>query len=351
MKQQFTVLGLMSGTSLDGLDMALCCFTHENQTWSYEVLAAQAADYQAELRTQLASAMHMSGFELTLLHTQLGEYFGEEAKKFLANKPPVDFISSHGHTIFHRPDLRLTLQIGSASHIAAKTNVPVISDFRTGDVARGGQGAPLVPIGDKLLFGSYHTCLNLGGFANISFDKQGQRIAFDLAPCNLPLNIFAQQFGYEYDPNGRLARSGNVHQETLQALNALPYYHKVFPKSLGREFVEESILPTIQAAKLSAEDALATLSEHSAMQIAKHLPKEAEYKVLITGGGALNSYLIERIGYHAARSLPLPDKLTIQFKEAIVFAFLGVLRHLHLPNALASVTGSKKDHCGGTYTL
>jgi anhydro-N-acetylmuramic acid kinase len=247
--------------------------------------------------------------------------------------------------------LHLTLQIGSAPHIAAKTNLPVISDFRTGDVARGGQGAPLVPIGDKLLFGNYHTCLNLGGFANISFEENGKRIAFDLAPCNLPLNIFAQKLGYEYDPNGRLARSGNVHEAALNELNDLDYYSKPFPKSLGREFIEESILPVLTNWRLNAEDALATLTEHSAMQIAKHLPKEVEHKVLITGGGALNGYLMERISHYASRTLETPDLLTIQFKEAIVFAFLGVLRHVQTPNTLASVTGVAQDHCGGSITL
>jgi len=351
MNQHFTVLGLMSGTSLDGLDMALCRFTQHQHSWTYEVLAAQAVDYHETMRHKLAAAMNASGFELALLHTQLGEFFGEEAKKFLEHLPKADFISSHGHTIFHRPDLHLTLQIGSAPHIAAKTNLPVIYDFRTGDVARGGQGAPLVPIGDKLLFSQYHVCLNLGGFANISFEENNQRVAFDLAPCNLPLNIFAQQLGHEYDPNGRLARSGKIDAITLTKLNALGFYHQAFPKSLGREFVEESILPIVQEANLSAHDALATLTEHTAMQVAKYLPKSETHTVLITGGGALNAYLIERMEYHAGRKLELPDLQTIQFKEAIVFAFLGVLRHLNIPNTLSAVTGAERDHCGGATTL
>jgi anhydro-N-acetylmuramic acid kinase len=348
--EYFTCIGLMSGTSLDGLDIALCQFSKTN-AGQYKILAAKTYVYDNELRTRLEIADEYSGLELAQLHVDLGKLHGEWVKDFLSHhNQNIDFIASHGHTIFHQPQDSLTLQIGSAPHIAAITGIPVVADFRTSDVAHGGQGAPLVPIGDELLFGQYDYCLNLGGIANISFRENGKRVACDIALCNIPLNYYAEKLGLSFDRNGDLARIGNVNVELLELLQGFPFFSLPAPKSLGKEFFIEDYLQALAAFPIDACDILATCVEHTALEIGKYA-KDKSKKMLVTGGGALNAYLMERIAYYSEAMVVIPDEETVQFKEALIFAFLGYLRWTNQVNCLASVTGARKDVIGGAIYL
>ncbi len=344
------VIGLMSGTSLDGLDLAYCIFRKEetNGSWAYEVPKTTTIPYPESLRQQLAQAMSLSGYELALLHNELGRFIGQQIKTFMTDfAEDVELIASHGHTVFHRPDLGLTTQIGSGAVIAATCGKPVVCDFRTTDVALGGQGAPLVPIGDELLYGQYDICLNLGGISNLSFRHQGQRRAYDISPCNITLNHLAQQCGKAYDANGEIAQSGQVDTSLLERLNRLDYYKTQGNKSLGREWIDSQFLPLLAQSQLSISDQLRTVCEHIAQQIAEACNTTRGRTLLVTGGGAHNRFLIDLIRQKFNGQLILPDRETIDFKEAIIFAFLGFLRLNHLPNCLASVTGAHHNSCGG----
>jgi anhydro-N-acetylmuramic acid kinase len=255
-----------------------------------------------------------------------------------------DIIASHGHTIFHEPQKRIMFQIGDGAAIAAETGIDTVSDFRRLDIMLGGQGAPLVPIGDRLLFGDYDYCLNIGGFSNISFEKDGKRIAFDISPVNYVINHYSRQIGLEFDKDGEIAKKGKVDQKLLDELNALPYYNQDGPKSLGREWVEKIIYPMLESKGMKLEDMLRTYYEHAAMQIAK-VAKNG--KMLITGGGAFNKFLIERIDALTGCETVIPEKQIIDYKEALIFAFLGALYMADEASCLASVTGAKCDNIGG----
>ena len=339
------VVGLMSGTSLDGLDLCFVSFDFDGK-WHYRIEKAESIDYPAELRQKLASAQQMTALEYARLHSDYGLYLGEQVRDFLArNQLKADLVASHGQTIFHQPAVRFTAQIGSGAGIAAMTGIDTVCDFRTTDVALGGQGAPLVPIGDAVLFGEYDACLNLGGFSNISYAEGAKRLAYDISPVNYVLNHYAGKRGLAYDRDGLLARSGRIDRQLLEQLNALPFYTQSGPKSLGREWVESEVYPLIEAAALPVEDVLATFVEHVAMQIAHHVRGG---RVLVTGGGARNIFLIERMQACAPQvCYVVPDPLTIDFKEALIFALLGALYVMGQPNCLASVTGAAHDNIGG----
>ena len=343
------ITGLMSGTSLDGLDMCHVRFTldESNQRWSYEILAAEDEPYSDELKHQLATAQNMTAEEYALLNSDYGLYLGTRVREFISrNRIKPDYIASHGHTIFHQPSRRFTTQIGSGAGIAAESGVDTICDFRTVDVALGGQGAPLVPVGDRNLFSEFSYCLNLGGFSNISFDNEdGSRGAYDISPVNYVLNHYTRTIGLDYDKDGEIARRGAVNETLLDKLNNLDFYHKTGPKSLGREWVEQSVIPLIDSFNLTMEDKLATFAEHVAIQISAHIKGG---RVLLTGGGALNKYLVERMQVRAPQcEYHVPDKRTVNFKEALIFAFLGALWVANIPNCLRSVTGAKYDNIGG----
>lgn len=342
------VIGLMSGTSLDGLDLAYCQFGNENSTWHYEVKKASTLKYPEGLRSKLASAMTMTGFDLMMLDKELARFMGNAVNAFMENfKDDVDLIASHGHTVFHRPDLGLTTQIGSGAVIAAITGKDTVSDFRTTDVALGGQGAPLVPIGDELLYGQYDICLNLGGICNLSYRENKLRKAYDISPCNIVLNLLAQQLGHNFDPEGSIARQGLINENVLKQLNQLDYYQLKANKSLGREWIDNHFLPIIQQCSLPTPDILRTVSEHIAQQIATACNADRGTTMLITGGGAHNNFLIELIKEKFHGQVQIPDEDTIDFKEAIIFAFLGFLRANNLSNCIASVTGASRNSCGG----
>lgn len=346
-KSSYHVIGLMSGTSLDGLDIAYCIFELDNAKWTYQIKKACTVSYPLDLSAHLADSTILSGLNLSLLNIELGRWIGATVKEFIKqHNISVDLIASHGHTVFHQPNRGLTLQIGSGNEILNACNVTVINDFRSKDVSLGGNGAPLVPIGDLLLFSQYDGCLNLGGIANISYQENNQPIAYDIVTVNMILNKLAQQVGQPYDQNGDLARKGTLSTELLDKLNDLTYYKLKPPKSLGYEWVENSIIPLLSDSELSIEDQLATTIEHATIQIARHLPQG---QTLLTGGGVYNAYLIERLkkSVQSTQQLIIPDPNIIEFKEALIFAFLGVLKSRNEVNCLKSVTGASEDNIGG----
>jgi anhydro-N-acetylmuramic acid kinase len=354
----------MSGTSVDGLDIALCQFTEIAGKWSYEIIKTDTLSYSGtEWEKRLSGADRLSGLELMELHRDFGRYTGNSVNAFLKDidvKP--DLVASHGHTVFHQPEKKLTLQIGDGAEITGITGIKTVSDFRRLDVALGGQGAPLVPVGDELLFGDYSFCLNLGGFANISFRKHGNRMAFDICPVNIVLNFLAAEAGKAYDYNGEIARKGIVIPELLESLETLDYYRLDGPKSLGREWVDSLILPILKNSATPIADKLRTFCEHIALRISSivvnevllDLPEKGTGSpnpspaLLITGGGARNGFLTELISDKTAPvQTVIPESDLVDFKEAIIFAFLGVLRLRGEANCLASVTGAVRDNSGG----
>lgn len=345
-KNTINAIGVMSGTSLDGLDIAAVKFEYLNEKWRYELQASKTFSYPKEWEEKLRQAPELKGEELTALDSSYGSFIGEQVKNFLlkTNFAP-DLIASHGHTIFHHPEKSYTLQIGNGAFIAAATNQTTVTDFRTGDVALGGQGAPLVPIGDRLLFAEYKHCLNLGGFANISFEKDGKRVAFDICPVNFILNLFAKEAGLPFDKNGELGKKGKVDSGLLNHLNQILYYQSSPPKSLGREWVEQEFLPVLNQSGISNANKIRTVYEHIALQIGRTIGNNGE--TLLTGGGAFNTFLVKRLKATSNVKFIIPPEQIINFKEAIIFAFLGVLRINNCNNCLASVTGAQSDSCGG----
>ena len=353
---KYDVIGLMSGTSLDGLDIAFCSFTFKDNLWKFKINEAETIAYDLKWSKRLASLEHASGLDLMVAHSDYGTYLGKQTASFInKHKIKPDFVSSHGHTIFHQPHKGISTQIGHGASIAAACKVPVVCDFRSLDVAMGGQGAPLVPVGDQRLFGNYDYCLNLGGFANVSYQYKGKRIAFDVCPINIVLNELSLNLGKKFDDEGLLARNGSVNKKLLDKLNAIAYYKQLPPKSLGKEWVLKAISPLLESSSCSEKDLLCTYTEHCAQQLSdvftKNIGKRTSVKknisVLITGGGAYNKFLIERFELLSGMKFILPEKSIIEYKEALIFAFLGVLRWVNSKNCLSSVTGATIDTSGG----
>ncbi len=344
--EQWNVIGLMSGTSLDGVDLIFVTFGFEKK-YEYIIHNAKTYLYSIDWQLKLKHAFDQSKQEIELLHIEYGVFLGQLINKFIDefDIKNVDFVASHGHTIFHRPEENYTLQIGDGQSIATETSIKVVCDFRTQDVLLGGQGAPLVPIGDMLLFSEFDYCLNLGGFANISYQENDARKAFDICPVNVVLNFYAEKLGKAFDENGNLASVGNLQKQLLNDLNNLPFYHSSSPKSLGIEFVKSDVLPIISKYNLSESDVLRTYVEHIAIKIAEKVSPDKN--ILITGGGAYNHFLIDRLKYHSACQCIIPSKELIDFKEALIFAFLAVRKIENKINCLKSVTGASKDHCSG----
>ncbi len=349
------VIGLMSGTSLDGLDMAACRFSTHETRWSFEIVAAENMPYEAQLQQRLLESVNLSGLELSLLDLSLGRFFGEEVKLFCkkyALRP--DFISSHGHTVFHQPGRGLTLQIGNPESISHFSGLPVVANFRLEDVLKGGQGAPLVPVGEKFLFPQYRIFLNLGGIANIAVHHEENIQGFDVTICNMALNYLASKKGMAYDKNGDLARSGKVDTTLLEKLNSLPFFKVTGPKSLGYEWFSEEVKPLLDAAATPVENILRTVVLHVAEKICGAIKAQPEFgnnaRVMTTGGGALNSFLMEKLNELGAGKVvfDVPGKQIVEYKEALVFAFLGLRRVLGLSNVSRLVTGAGTDSSAGS---
>jgi anhydro-N-acetylmuramic acid kinase len=343
--EKYNVIGIMSGTSLDGLDIAFCTFIHENNSWQYTINKAETINYTKKIQNKLTSCLKYETLDFLHFNNYYGIYIGRKINQFAKkHNLSIDFIASHGHTIFHTPEKKLTFQLGNGAYIAAETGITTISDFRTFDVALNGQGAPLVPIGDEFLFNDYSNCLNLGGFSNVSFQKRNKRIAFDICPVNIAINHYTQQMKREFDKDGNIAKGGKINTELLGELNNIDFYTKKPPKSLSKEWLDEIFIPIVEKYSIPIKDKLRTIYEHIAIQLAKILIQK---NTLVTGGGAFNSFLIELIIQKSKSKIIIPDKKTIDFKEALIFAFLGVLRYRNEINCLQSVTGAKTDNIGG----
>ncbi len=353
-KTNWHCIGLMSGTSLDGLDLAYVKFTFD-KGYKFEILQTESIPYSEKWKNLLQNAFTENGENLTWLDAEYGRYLAQRVREFKDrfSLGEIDFVASHGHTIFHQPERGFTLQVGHGGVLAAETGMRVVCDFRVQDVALGGQGAPLVPIGDELLFSDYDFCLNLGGFANVSYKEGDVRKAYDICPANIVLNHYTRKAGFDFDDRGQMAAGGRLHHPLLEELNALPFYGLAHPKSLGYEFVVDMVLPLIKKHALDLKDVLHTYAEHTAMQIADILNQALLDKgmdsgsVLVTGGGAFNDFLIDRIEFHSRAKIVLPEREIIEFKEALIFAFLGLLKERGEVNCLKSVTGARKDHSSG----
>jgi anhydro-N-acetylmuramic acid kinase len=342
----YNVLGVMSGTSLDGVDLAHIHFTH-GKMWDFEIIHAVTIPYPDDWKNKLQEAIHFNSKDLEELNERYTGYLAGIIKEFLKKHEitKLDAVCSHGHTIKHEPENKYTLQIGNLPQLASLLNLNVVCDFRVQDVDLGGQGAPLVPVGDELLFPEYDYCLNLGGFANISTVKGGERIAYDICPVNIVLNKLTEKLGFPYDDEGKIAASGSLIPKLLKSLNELPYYTKLPPKSLGLEWVTATVFPLIENSGYKTEDLLCTFTEHVAIQLAENFKEGAS--VLSTGGGTFNSYLLKRVAHYRNIEIVIPTKEVIEYKEALIFGLLGVLKLRGEINCLRSVTGAKKDHSSG----
>jgi anhydro-N-acetylmuramic acid kinase len=350
MKGTYRVTGLMSGSSMDGVDLAFCEFSRDHSKWNFRILVADTLPYPATLRKKLEQACKWNRQEIGELDRELGIFYAGLLNEFHAlHKLVPDLIASHGHTILHKPDEGITLQAGEGKIMSEKTGITVVNDFRSADVAQGGQGAPLVPVGDSLLFGDFDACINLGGFANISYDDDSRlRRAYDLCPANMALNWIAGLEGLAFDKGGSIAKEGQVDMNLLKTLNNLDYYALNPPKSLGREWFLERFLPEMERAGLTTGNLMATLVEHIAIQVASGVHDHNIDSVLLSGGGVQNQTLVERIRVHTKAHLEIPDMQLVQFKEALIFAILGLLRIQDKINCLASATGGKQDLSTGT---
>jgi anhydro-N-acetylmuramic acid kinase len=348
LKDHYHIMGIMSGTSLDGIDIAEVRFSvSESNDWSFEILKATTIPYTTQWQRILKEAVHFSRGRLKTLNEEYTAYLAEKIALFISQHGirDLDAVCSHGHTVLHRPEIGITLQIGNLPVLADKLDQTVVCDFRTQDVELGGQGAPLVPIGDRLLFNSYDYCLNLGGFANCSFEQNGKRIAYDICPVNIVLNHYAAQFGKNYDDKGKIAASGKIDLRLLSELNSFPFYTKPPPKSLGLEWVQEQMFPRLKNFGLPPQDILRTCTEHIAVQLSAQFKENSS--VLITGGGVYNEFLIERLNTISNIEVVIPEKKIIDFKEALIFGLLGVLKLRGEVNSLSSVTGAERDHSSG----
>ncbi|WP_458627621.1 anhydro-N-acetylmuramic acid kinase [Winogradskyella sp. PC D3.3] len=346
-KSVYNVIGVMSGTSLDGIDLIYATYKVDD-CWDFKIHAAETIKYSSEWKTILSQLVNQSMEQLQAIDLDYSKYLASVILDFIKSHKikGIDFIASHGHTALHQPEEGLTYQIGNLQVLAELVNENVICDFRVEDVQLGGQGAPLVPIGDRLLFNDFDYCLNLGGFANISFEANTERIAYDICPVNIVLNHYVSKLNLEYDDKGQLASKGIVNETLLLQLNALHYYNEAPPKSLGLEWVELKVLPIIESFQLNIEDILRTYVEHVAIQISKVLV-EKNTRVLITGGGVYNDFLIERLHHFSSVQIVIPQNDIIEFKEALIFGLLGVLKYRNEINCLKSVTGAKQNHSSG----
>lgn len=367
----YRVIGIMSGSSLDGLDIAFVEFHESSGTWQYEIKAAACYPYSEEWVKKLRGAIQLNALDYQLLHTEYGHYIGSQVNAFIVHHKlqyQVQLIASHGHTTFHVPAKKMTGQLGDGAAIAAATGINVVSDLRAMDIALGGQGAPIVPIGEKLLLGNYTFFLNLGGIANISYNHPDKYIAFDVCPANRVLNMLAHDAGKPFDDGGQIAATGTLNEGLLKLLNELEYYELPYPKSLANDFGTDVVYPLVKSSGVHLPDALRTMVEHIAIQISESILNilktqppvkgnpamagtgSAGMKLLATGGGAHNTFMMERLQaalQPAGVEVVATDKDLVDFKEAIIMALIGVLRWREENNVLASVTGASRSSIGG----
>ncbi len=352
----YKAIGLMSGSSLDGLDITFAEFQEQGGKWSYEILKADCYAYPEEWVSRLQGAINLSARDYQLLHADYGHYTGQLVNKFIEEHQlhyKVAVIGSHGHTTFHMPSHKMTAQLGDGAAIAATTQLPVVTDLRAVDVAFGGQGAPIVPIGEKLLLGDFEYFLNVGGIANISFNAD-RYTAYDVCPANRVLNMLVNELGKEYDEDGKMAATGIVNEKLLDQLNDLAYYKQPYPKSLANDFGTDVVFPLIKKENIATKDAARTYVEHIVLQIKKAIKdtglRAPDSRLLVTGGGALNKFMTGQLTEHLREltiEVVVPDKKLVNFKESLIMAFIGVLRWRQEYNVLSSVTGATRNSIGG----
>ncbi|WP_016988848.1 anhydro-N-acetylmuramic acid kinase [Flavobacterium sp. ACAM 123] len=348
-EEYYNVIGVMSGTSLDGVDLAHIQFSVKDKKWNFNIFKSETVPYTSAWVQTLKTAVDFSEINLKKLNHEYTVLLASIISDFISRHKieNLDAVCSHGHTILHQPEKGITLQIGNLPEISNLLLQTVVCDFRVQDVQLGGQGAPLVPIGDRVLFPEYEYCMNLGGFSNVSFEETGSRIAFDISPVNTVLNYYANQLGFDYDDKGQISATGLINDSLLDELNNLDFYKQKHPKSLGFEFVKGTVLPVIERHEINIADKMRSFTEHVALQIAIALPNK-KGTLLITGGGAYNDFLIERIQFHLPSiKIIIPENKILEFKEAVIFALLGVLKLRGEINVLSSVTGAKADHSSG----
>lgn len=340
------VIGVMSGSSLDGLDLCHVIFDLKNLS-DFKIANSISISYNSNILEKLHNIVERKSEEINKIDIEYGIFIGESINKFISdfNLKNINLISSHGHTVFHQPEMGITLQIGNGEIINKMTGIKTVNNFRAQDLSLSGQGAPLVPIGDKILFSKFKYCLNLGGFINLSIKSDDQITAYDICPLNTVLNFYSKKMGYEYDENGILSTRGKINRDLFHELNSISFYSKKNPKSLGIEFVIDKIFPLIDSYKISEKETLATFVKHAAFQISKNI-NDSE-KVLLSGGGTYNNNLVDILRNEYNINIFIPNKQIIDFKEALIFALLGVLRIQNKTNCLKSVTGAKKDHSSG----
>jgi anhydro-N-acetylmuramic acid kinase len=354
----YRTIGLMSGSSLDGLDIVFAEFLENAGSWNFEIRAANCYEYSPEWKERLQNATSLSALDYQLLHTDYGHYLGKEVNRFIEDNQlhyQVGLVASHGHTTFHVPAKKMTAQLGDGAAIAAATQLPVVTDLRAVDIAFGGQGAPIVPVGEKLLLKDYNLFLNLGGIANISFNYPEKHAAFDVCPANRVLNLLAGLVNKEYDEGGEMAALGNVNEQLLSQLNAYEYYKLPYPKSLANNFGTEEIFPLLKSFGLPHNDLLRTYVEHIVQQIKFAIANNFKLQtpnseLLITGGGAFNKFLIDRLKdqlFSTGIEIVIPDGPLVKYKEALIMGLIGVLRWRQEYNVLSSVTGAERDSIGG----
>lgn len=354
----YKVIGIMSGSSLDGLDIAYVELEESFGKWRFSVLQAACMPYSPEWEGRLRNATNLTARDYLLLDAEYGHYIGQQVNTFMQHHElayKVSLIASHGHTTFHLPPF-MTAQLGSGAAISTETGLPVVSDLRTIDVALGGQGAPMVPIGERLLWPEVPLFLNIGGIANISINGPSAYLAYDVCPANRVLNLLSELRGKSFDENGSIAAAGKVDHTLLDELNSLSYYGQPYPKSLSNDFGTEVVYPMLMASGLTVEDMLRTYTEHIAVQVATEVERHlsgltiAAPQLLVTGGGALNTLLLERLKTHLEPmrvQVDRPDVEIVQYKEALIMGILGVLRWREETTAIASVTGARRDSIGG----
>lgn len=352
---QYEVIGIMSGSSMDGVDIAHCVFTNNNNQWSYKITHAVTVPYEEKWRVRLSQLRKQESLIYVKTDVYYAHYLSELVLDFIqTNNLKPQLIASHGHTIFHFPQNRITAQVGDGATLAALTGIPVVSDLRSADVALGGQGAPLVAMGDQMLFAEYDYFLNLGGFSNISGpNMQGDYVAFDVGPCNIPLNRIAREQGKAYDEMGVIAASGSIDYGLLNNLNQIPYYSKSYPKSLNRDWINKNFWPIVRESEQTWENKMRTIVDHIAQQVGLAISNlcvdnGTGKKVMVTGGSAYNPILLDHIQTHSDAEIIVPQPQLIDYKEAMVFGFLGLLRVLNINNTLATATGASQSVISGT---
>jgi len=341
------IAGVMSGSSLDGLDIAIVHFSPNSDwqlLWSYDI------PYTPEWVSRLKNYHLLSSTEYVSLKFDFSRYIGELVGDALGDySGNVDYVSFHGHTLLHLPEKGITEQIGNGGVLAAILNIPTITDFRTQDVTKGGVGTPLAPLVELNLFKGHDYYLNLGGIANITkLIDAAKLMAYDVCPCNQVLNYFSNQMGKDYDEGGEIARSGTINKNLIDYLNSIPYFDQNPPKSLDNNWIMNEVIPNFPAGKI--EDTLHTFCNWVAECIANEVEESKASSLMVSGGGAHNTYFMECLTSRLSSKnceLHLPSKEIIDFKEAILMSLMAYKYINGESNVLCSVTGASSDSIGG----